>query len=190
MGAASGDDGTAGDVDNPFWAFSWDVYHKAGVAEACLGLQAREGLDVNLLLFCAWAGRHGHTLTTDQIESLRAETASWQDAVIVPLRCVRTWLKGHVDGDDAAALREAVKTAELDAERLEQDRLYRALPLSEEEPDAGAMVANALAYFTVLGRTPGPEDTADLVRILLAGLPRNVRALDLVRRVEDEWRGG
>ncbi len=185
MGAASGDDGAAGPAENPFWAFSWAVYHRTGVAEACLGLQERADLDVNVLLFCTWAGRQGHTLTPAQIESLRAQTVSWQDAVIVPLRGVRSWLKRHGDGADAAALREAVKAAEFDAERVEQDKLYRTLPLSEGAPEVGAMVANVLRYFRSLGRTPGPEDTADLVTVLLAGLPRSMRALDLMRRVED-----
>ena len=178
---------------NPFGAFSWEIYHQAGVAETCLALQAREGLDVNLLLFCVWAGRCGHTLSTAQIESLEAQTTPWQDAVVVPLRSVRTWLKHNVAGTDgaaASALREAVKAAELDAERLEQENLYRALPLSEGTADMEAMVSNVLSYFAVRGRTPGPEDTADLVRVLLAGLPHNVRALDLVRRFEDECAGG
>ncbi len=185
MGAASGDDGAAGRADNPFWRFSWQVYHRAGVAEACLALQAREGLDVNLLLFCTWAGRCGHTLSAAQIESLCAQTSAWQDAVILPLRGVRTWLKTQGEADGAAALREAVKAAELDAERVEQERLYRAVPLTEGAADIGAMVANVLIYFGLRGRTPAPEDTADLVTILLAGLPHSMRALDLVRRVED-----
>ena len=45
--------------ETPFWQFSGAVYAHPGVAEACLDLQDRHGLDVNLLLFCAWAGVQG-----------------------------------------------------------------------------------------------------------------------------------
>ncbi|HEY9550471.1 MAG TPA: TIGR02444 family protein, partial [Kiloniellaceae bacterium] len=48
--------------ETPFWQFSGAVYARRGVAEACLALQQRHGLDVNLLLFCAWAGSNGRRL--------------------------------------------------------------------------------------------------------------------------------
>ena len=39
-----------------FWDFSLEIYAKPGVAQACLALQDECGADVNLLLFCCWAG--------------------------------------------------------------------------------------------------------------------------------------
>ena len=58
-------------LDNAFWKFSLAVYAAPGVPEECLAVQERYGVDVNVLLFCAWlafgaqsradAGRHrGH----------------------------------------------------------------------------------------------------------------------------------
>jgi uncharacterized protein (TIGR02444 family) len=38
---------------NAFWDFSLKVYAAAGVADECILLQDRFGIDVNLLLFCA-----------------------------------------------------------------------------------------------------------------------------------------
>jgi uncharacterized protein (TIGR02444 family) len=181
---------------NPFWDYSWAVYHECGVARACLDLQAREGLNVNILLFCCWAGRHGHSLTAAQLHLLRDAVAAWQREVVGPLRAVRRWLKtpeglpDPPDPSDSEVLREAIKENELTAERLEQDILHRTLPLSQGSPDIEAMVGNLHGYFNIIGRTPGPEDTADLVAVMLAGLPRSVRALDLVQRLEESTGGG
>jgi uncharacterized protein (TIGR02444 family) len=36
--------------DHPFWDFSLQVHQCLGVPEACLELQTRHGLDVNMLL--------------------------------------------------------------------------------------------------------------------------------------------
>lgn len=181
------------DSPNPFQAFVGALYRDDDVVEACLSLQVREGLDINLLLFCCWAGRHGHSLTRGQLERLRAASVPWQQAVAQPLRGARLWLldqHGMPDpipaGDPGTdRLTSAIADAEREADHLEQDILYRTLPHARGDPDIAAMVNNIHAYFGLLGRTPGPEDTADLVAIVLAGLPRDVRALDLVRRFED-----
>ena len=42
--------------DNEFWRFSLAIYKPPDVAAECLALQEAVGLDVNLLLFCAWLG--------------------------------------------------------------------------------------------------------------------------------------
>ena len=42
--------------DSPFWNFSLRLYARAGVPDACLALQARHGIDVNLLFCCLWLG--------------------------------------------------------------------------------------------------------------------------------------
>jgi len=39
--------------DHPFWDFSLRLHERPGVPRACLGLQRRYGLDVNLLFFGA-----------------------------------------------------------------------------------------------------------------------------------------
>ena len=45
--------------DHPFWDFSLAVWGREAVEPACLALQARHGIDINVLLFCGWAGRRG-----------------------------------------------------------------------------------------------------------------------------------
>lgn len=113
-----------------FWDFSLRVYAQPGVAEECLTLQERLSLDVNLLLFSAYAGAKLRlALTPDNLAELIAATEPWHIAVVRPLRATRTAMKRWSEdkGDplaaSAATLRLAVKKAELDAERIEHERL-------------------------------------------------------------------
>ncbi|MEX2629461.1 MAG: TIGR02444 family protein [Tistlia sp.] len=130
---------------NPFWAFSLATYGRPGVAEACLALQDRLGLDVNLLLFCLWAGRCGHRLSATELAALATAAGPWQQGVVVPLRGVRRRLKGAADPAQEA-LRQRIKRDELEAERLEQELLHRALPLAPGVDDPAAARANLLAF--------------------------------------------
>lgn len=132
---------------NPFWVFSLAVYDRPGVADACLALQDRLGLDVNLLLFCLWAGHCGHRLSAEELAALDAASAPWRDSVIRPLRGVRRWLKQPAqEGDaDASALRREIQRLELAAERRAQDLLHARLPLAATAPDPEAARFNLLA---------------------------------------------
>ncbi len=111
-----------------FWDFSLAVYPAAGVKPACLSLQAA-GLDVNLALWIAWHAAHGRK-TGAALEAALVLSADWSARVVKPLRAARDALKvapGYVEAEAAGALRKAILSAELEAERLEQQAL-EALP--------------------------------------------------------------
>jgi len=152
------------------WAFSLATYDHPGVATACLALQDRYGLDVNLLLFCCWAGARGHKLTRPKLKRLGDQVAAWQAEVATPLRAVRRRLKQ--EGDDAAQdLRAKVLELEIEAERIEQWRLADLLPLPQEHPEPRYAAANLLAYLA-LNRLDGTMvDTADLAALLTGAFP-------------------
>jgi uncharacterized protein (TIGR02444 family) len=121
---------TSNPAGEEFWAFSLRVYAQPSVQEECLTLQERLSLDVNLLLFCAYAGsKLGVVLSQQDIADIVALTETWQNSVVRRLRAVRTAMKRwSEDGtlsiaEPASALRLAVKKAELDAERIEHDML-------------------------------------------------------------------
>ena len=120
------------ELDTPLWAFSLSVYGRDGVADECLGLQERLTLDVNLLLFVAFAGAvDGVQLDARDIASANAAVAGWHGEIVRNLRAARRALKAP--GTDAgnplrgpsAALRTQVKAAELDAEKIEQAMLWQ-----------------------------------------------------------------
>lgn len=184
--------------ENPFWRFSLGIYDEPGVAQACLSLQdrhaaadegqeSRSALDVNLLLFCCWAGRCGRMLLPGEIASLIAAADPWQREVVSPLRGVRRWLKVQesVPGQAAEALRAQVKTQELEAERLEQGLLHAVLPLSESFPAPPAAIANLQLYFIHTARIPYMNDFADLASLVTATFRDVLPPLNALWQLQD-----
>jgi len=109
------------DHDNAFWRFSLAVYGQAEVAKECLALQDAYGIDVNILLFCAWLGTQSVALTREDIEAASRVAAAWQDDVVRPLRTVRRRLKALFADDQ---FRTSIKDVEIKAEQIEQAMLF------------------------------------------------------------------
>jgi uncharacterized protein (TIGR02444 family) len=132
-----------------FWDYSVALYGRPGVEAACLELQQRHRIDVNLVLLCLWLGERGTALDGEALARLCHAADRWQLEVVRPLRNLRRRLKARladaepnsVAGDWpglAASVRERAIALEIDAEHLEQVHLGR--------------VAAGLAA----GATPGP----------------------------------
>ena len=109
------------------WDYSLDVYCRDGVAKACLALQNYFGLDVNMVLYCLWAGKQGFQLTHDDMASVSQTPHSWQVNTVMPLRATRLQIAERMTGPHADVIRELkttyedLKAQELDAERMEQE---------------------------------------------------------------------
>jgi uncharacterized protein (TIGR02444 family) len=178
-------------LNTPFWRFSLAVYGRAGVDQACLALQERHGLDVNLLLLAVWGGQTGCALGRDDMAVLAGRVAEWQAQVVQPLRAVRVWLKTQqsAPAEAAADLREGVKQQELAGEQVEQALLYDAVRDGTvgQPASAGARLAmaNLSAYFAWLSREPGVADAADLAQILTAAFGESLRPLDAIWQMQD-----
>jgi uncharacterized protein (TIGR02444 family) len=151
--------------DTPFWRFSLAFYRQAGVAEACIALQDDCGVDVNLMLFLLWLAAGGRQLSMDNVKELDAAVRDWRELTIIPIRDIRRKLKAAptlVEAGKQEAFRTKIKTVELEAERLQQEALYResgSAPRGSEEPPAAAR-ANLAAYERVLG-TRFPKAAVD-----------------------------
>ena len=111
------------ELDNAFWQFSLSIYGQADVAEECLALQETIGIDVNVLLFCAWLGTRGIVLGKEDVAATSETVEAWSENVVRPLRGVRQRMKG-LYRNAFAELRERVKTLELEAEQVEQAILF------------------------------------------------------------------
>ncbi len=155
-------------ADNPFWDFSLAVWGREAVEPACLALQARHGIDVNILLFCGWAGRRGRALNVADLGVLIEAARPWRDSAVLPLRELRVWLKTQqvAPGAAAKALRERVKACELEAEAIQQALLIAAIAVPEGSGEAAVTAGNLSRYFGVLGIAPNPDDTAALADVL------------------------
>jgi uncharacterized protein (TIGR02444 family) len=164
----------AGKQASPFWWFSLKLYAERDFAGACLALQDRHGVDVNVLLFLLWAAQHGRRIEEDGVRAIMAAVDSWHHSVVVPLRTARRFLRtppADIPPGPAASLRQRIQEAELEAERLQQEMLYKLFPIerrSQPEPfrDAFASV-NLKTYAAVLGTEfPAPLSDA-LLKVFL-----------------------
>ncbi len=159
-------------ADTDFWSFATAVYKLDGVAETCLALQDKHGVDVVMLLFCLWTalGRGG----CDQ--GLLSRTADfsrdWNLQVVQPLRAARRWLK-TTEGD-YGELREAIKADELAAEKCQIEKLEALAkegggagePVSDPVQAEAAMAATLAGYFELCGLGDNQAARARAARII------------------------
>ncbi|MCP1513503.1 TIGR02444 family protein [Pseudomonas rhodesiae] len=99
------------------WSFALSMYARPGIEAACLRLQA-QGADVCLMLCGAWLEQRGVIPTAERLQALRQIAGPWQTQVIEPLRQLRVqWRTNAQQDKPLAALRERIKSMELEAER-------------------------------------------------------------------------
>lgn len=160
---------TATQKDPGFWDWSLDFYEDREVQRACLILQDRHGLDVNMVLWCLWAVAAGYGIIDDDtLAGGLAFASDWNERVTTHLRAVRRNLRPAPTGtsaDWAESLRANTLELELDAERVEQDFLAALLDGLQEGSDhhdltprrARLIAANNLTAYADLTGANGAE---------------------------------
>jgi uncharacterized protein (TIGR02444 family) len=156
------------EMDSPLWRFSLAVYRGAGVQEECLDVQERFGIDVNLLMLCAYVGAvEGAVLSASDIADALEGSGAWHANAVKTLRHVRRTLKPWGTGEGpfsrvVEALRTKVKGAELEAEQIEQAMMWawlreQAAHWRRREPRQ-ALIANVFALLVRCGATGAQAD--------------------------------
>jgi uncharacterized protein (TIGR02444 family) len=140
-----------------FKRFALALYGSDGVADACLHLQNRHDLDVNLVLFAAFVGaERRQRLTTSSLEAVRARVDAWHREVVRPLRAVRQRLKtgpAPAPNEITAHLRRRLQQIEIDAEVIELDQLGALIPVLEPMPASGSATESAAAAIETVIKT-------------------------------------
>jgi uncharacterized protein (TIGR02444 family) len=143
------------------------LYGRPGVSAACLLLQERAGLDVNVLLMAAWTGaKRKRALGAADIRRASALVADWHAQIVIPLRAVRRRLKSGpapAPSEQTDNLRAKIQDVEISAEIIELSRLQG---LADEIADPTSMgkvqdntVSNMLHVVeTFAGRPADPEE--------------------------------
>lgn len=118
---------------------------------ACLSLQDRRGLDVNIVLWALWLGTHGMALDPVRLAEAEAVVAGFRREVVQALRAVRRHLRsiGKASSPSITAdwpielkrLGDRVAAAELDGEHLVQLALERLSERFDQDHPAGARLA-------------------------------------------------
>lgn len=135
--------------------------------DACLHLQDRHDLDVNLVLFAAFVGaERRERLTPSNLAAARELVDTWHREVVRPLRAVRKRLKtgpSPAPNDTTARLRREIQRVEIEAELIELDELGGQIPGWETVPVSGnAAECAAVAIGTVVqANSRNPIDDQD-----------------------------
>jgi uncharacterized protein (TIGR02444 family) len=164
---------------NPFWDYALELYRRDGVEAACLELQERHGLDVNVVLLCCWLARRGIPADEAVLGRIAEMAEVWQEEFVRPLRTVRSRLKAALTKPQpgsiaarwpelAAALRQRALALEIDGERLEQ--LLLAELAADLAPTATPGVTLASANLRRYRRFATP-DGRPLATLLQAAFP-------------------
>src|SRR5262249_57246131 len=74
---------------SPFWRFSLRFYRQPEVADACITLQEKAGVDVNLLLFLLWHATQKRALSAAEGAELERRIAPRRNMTGVPMRGMR-----------------------------------------------------------------------------------------------------
>ena len=138
-----------------FQRFALDLYGRAGVADACLDLQNRHDLDVNVVLFAAFVGAvRRQTLTIADLDLAHRRVDAWHHQVVRPLRAVRQRLKtgpAPAPNEATAGLRRKLSQLEIEAELIELDQLGALIPeLHSPRPTSSAAECTTAAIETVI----------------------------------------
>ena len=120
------------------WAWALSAYQKPGVPEACLRLQDAYGQNTSFLLWAHWAGRPDAPALAQGAYLARA----WDAIALHQIRQVRRQLKTaivHIDDAARESLRNEIKAAELQAERVLMESLERLGPQGRAALDPSAL---------------------------------------------------
>lgn len=159
------------ELDNALWRFVLPFYSRDGVSPACLTLQEKLGVDVNILLFTIFAQvERGILLERSDLEAVDALVRDWRSDVIQPLRRVRSRMKSGpspAPSPITEPLRNRIKAAELEAEKIEiamlADWLDRQLHRSEHRTtDTRSIPLMVARYFLNTEGAFAPEVDAAL----------------------------
>ncbi|GFM88228.1 TIGR02444 family protein [Pseudomonas cichorii] len=116
-------------MPSDLWSFTLDFYARPGVEQACLRLQTN-GANVCMVLCGVWLGKRGVKCDAQRLQEIGQLATPWHDEVVRPLRELRTqWRNAAQTDASLGALRERVKTLELEAE---QQLLVRLQALTQD----------------------------------------------------------
>jgi uncharacterized protein (TIGR02444 family) len=179
---------TGSDGSDSLSGFALELYRREGVADACLSLQNRHDLDVNLVLFAAFIGAvRRQELTAADLDQAHHRVDAWHLEVVQPLRAVRQRLKtgpAPAPGEATTALRGKLARLEIEAEIIELDQLGVLVAQTDSSRSTGSTASAAecaaaaidLVVRTHIGAAPDDQDRESID--LIAAQAQLTRGLD------------
>ena len=118
-----------------FWGHSLKCWDNAITRQACLDIQNQHMVDINILLLLHWLDCNNQH--TDELDILFQLSGDHQRRILRPLRTARKGLKG-------TDMYQSIKSIELEAERMEQAALIKAIDIKQGGND---LVQSLTSYF-------------------------------------------
>ncbi len=109
------------------WDFAVEVYARDGVASLCLRLQDEHGLDVDVVLACAWWGAYGGSIDDTVLRHMLTAAAPAHARVDAIRQLRRAVGRDRAEDPAWAETHERLEATELAAERVELLRIETAL---------------------------------------------------------------
>jgi uncharacterized protein (TIGR02444 family) len=134
-----------------------NFYEQSSVQEACIELQSRYGVDMEILFFCLQVGASGGgKMTRGNLLQAMEAVSGWQEDIVRPLRMARNCLESSYNNfpeEKTKAIQNNLTQAKLDAEKSEQLQLAMVIPFEQnphlpEEKRAEDAIANIFLYLT------------------------------------------
>lgn len=173
-----------------FWSFSCSLYQCPKVEPALLRLERRHHLNVNVLLFCAWAGVSGlQQLRAEQIGALINRIDLWHERVVLPLRRLQRAMKKR---KVSAELYAHVCEEALSAERMEQGLMLAQFARFKQIQTGGVqrrmhrVCHNIAVYFEAGGMPFGARQQGDVL-VMMQALFDQVPADKVAQRCLAIW---
>jgi len=152
-----------------FWNFSDLVYAREGVERACLSLQNRRGMDVNIALICLWLASKHVEVVGPVFGEMDSAVSSWRDTIVRNLQQCRKQLPrfvGKMSDEHRNSVKKAIKAAEIEAERAAQAKIIDALskfPLRATNAEPKELASVSLrVYLRRFAASPDTQDKADI----------------------------
>ena len=143
--------------DSSFWNYSCQLFQIREVADGCLQLQNQFNADVNILLYCCWAGDNRIQLDNVDVQKLVKCSEPWQTAIIKPLRDARKMLKNQIIAMPAHLHAQTITNLsemEINAEHMAQLNLEKIIYFENRKACDGTIIStsarNLLLYLQTL----------------------------------------
>jgi len=106
---------------HPFWEFSLAVYQENTIKLACLALQEKQAMNVNIILFTCWLAKTGRgRLYKSDYTRMTALLHHWHLDITQRLRTMRRTVSKHASPPTLRALKPLILNTELVSEQIEQ----------------------------------------------------------------------
>ena len=159
--------------DSSFWNYSCQLFQIREVADGCLQLQNQFNADVNILLYCCWAGDNRIQLDNVDVQKLVKSSEPWQTAIIKPLRDARKIMKNQIIAMPAHLHTQTIinlSEMEINAEHMAQLNLEKTIDFENRKACDGSIIntsaRNLLLYMQTLTTVQLDEISSQLTDLL------------------------